>query len=242
MKSGYYQFVLIALAAVMMAGCGPSPATSVAPAAVVSSGGPGRIKDGWIKADDTKGITLEENLLRKNIYMVFDCSTSMEGEKVQVAKRAINQFASSIPEGTGLGLTIFDGAGPSERLPLGLGPDNRKQFNLLVTRAVVGNGTPLDDAIRIGYEALRKQAKAQLGYGEYHLVIITDGEANLGHDPTKVVNELLADSPVVVHTIGFYIGPTHSLNQPGRTIYKDAQSPKDLEEGLGEVLAESDKF
>jgi Mg-chelatase subunit ChlD len=194
----------------------------------------------WIKAGDTKDVVLDTNLLRANIYVIFDCSTSMGGYKVEEAKKAINQFGQSIPAEMGLGLTIFDGAGPSERIPLGI--DNRPQFYKVVNSAEVGDGTPLSSAMQIGYDALRAQAKRQLGYGEYHLVVVTDGEANPGYDPGNLVNTITYESPVIIHTIGFHIGTRHSLNQPGRTIYKDAQSPKDLAEGLDSVLAESDKF
>ncbi|MFA6430357.1 MAG: vWA domain-containing protein [Candidatus Paceibacterota bacterium] len=199
-----------------------------------------RLKDRWIDTEVSKSASLEGNLLRRNIYLIFDCSGSMDGDKIEIAKKAINQFATSVPEDMGIGIAIFDKHGLSERLPLGI--NNRKQFNDIVNSARAGGGTPLSEAVRIGYEALRSQAKCQLGYGEYHLVIVTDGEANPGCDPTEMVNQVLQDSPVVIHTIGFRIGERHSLNQPGRTIYKDAQSPEGLAEGLQSVLAESEKF
>ena len=233
------QLVLIGLALIVAsAGCGPveSPSAPIAPVKQTV----GRIKDTWIKADDTKGVKLEDNLLRKNIYLIFDCSGSMVGRKIAAAKEAINQFGKSIPEDTGLGLAIFDGHGLSERLPLGV--NNRKEFFAVVNAASADGGTPLSEAVKIGYESLKAQARRQLGYGEYHLVIVTDGEANMGYDHTDMVNLILRESPVVIHTIGFEIGPEHSLNQPGRTIYKDAQSPKDLEEGLQSVMAEADTY
>ena len=220
----------------LVVGCGPieSPATNNPRATV------GRVTDTWIKASDSAGVKLDENQLQSNIYLIFDCSGSMSGGKIETAKNAIMQFGSSIPKETGLGLAIFDGNGLSERLSLGVG--NRDKFFAMVKAAEAGGGTPLSEAVKIGYEALRSQAKRQLGYGEYHLVIVTDGEANTGYDPTDMVNQILQESPVLIHTIGFHIGERHSLNQPGRTIYKDAQSPQDLAEGLQSVLAESDKF
>jgi Ca-activated chloride channel homolog len=194
----------------------------------------------WIKADDSKSVMLEENLLRVNIYVVFDGSGSMSGNKIEEAKAAINKFGKSVPDETGLGLAVFDGSGLSERVPLGLG--NRPKFYAAVNSVDANGGTPLSSAIEIGYEALRAQAIRQLGYGEYHLVVVTDGEANPGYDPGGVVDKITAESPVLIHTIGFHIGTRHSLNQPGRTIYKDAQSPEDLAEGLGAILSEADKF
>ncbi|MFA6536063.1 MAG: vWA domain-containing protein [Candidatus Paceibacterota bacterium] len=235
------RFGLLFLGVFIISGCGdqpPSQATAAPP-------NPSRLGDVWIKGVETKGVVLDADLMRRNIYLVFDCSGSMadakNGEpKIVTAKRAIEAFGRKIPAETSLGLAIFDSNGPSERVPLGV--NNRKQFYQTVQSAGAGGATPLSSAVRLGYEQLRKQAVRQLGYGEYHLVIVTDGEANAGFDPGNDVNIILRDSPVVIHTIGFHIGSRHSLNQPGRTVYKEANNPADLEKGLAEVLAESDKF
>jgi hypothetical protein len=45
-----------------------------------------------------------------------------------------------------------------------------------------------------------------------------------------------------VQTIGFCIGPKHSLNQAGRTIYRAADNPAELRQGLADVLAEAPQF
>jgi Ca-activated chloride channel family protein len=71
--------------------------------------------------------------------------------------------------------------------------------------------------------------------------VITDGEAS-HEDPRDIVNQLIAESPVVLHTIGFCIGAEHSLNQPGRTVYQSADNPQELAQGLAEVLAEAPAF
>ena len=55
-------------------------------------------------------------------------------------------------------------------------------------------------------------------------------------------SRLLAESPVVIHTIGFCIGEKHSLNQPGRIDYRAADDPVALARGLSAVLAESPDF
>ena len=89
---------------------------------------------------------------------------------------------------------------------------------------------------------LIRQGRRQLGYGEYHLIVVTDGQASSGQDPTGVVDEILASSPVVIHTIGFCIGEDHSLNQKGRVLYRTAQNAAELREGLEQVLAEAPDF
>jgi hypothetical protein len=100
----------------------------------------------------------------------------------------------------------------------------------------------LDDAISAGYAQLEQQAMRQLGYGRYVLVVVTDGQANPGHDPTEKVRWMLNNTPIELHTIGFCIGTDHSLNMPGRTVYKAADNPAALRQGLADVLAEAEAF
>jgi hypothetical protein len=92
------------------------------------------------------------------------------------------------------------------------------------------------------YKAFTDQGRRQLGYGEYTIVVVTDGIANSIPRLQKVVDKLIADTPINIYSIGFCIGQEHSLNQPGRTLYKSADNPEQLQKGLQEVLAESESF
>jgi Ca-activated chloride channel family protein len=199
-------------------------------------------------ATSDSDIILADNLLARNYYVVMDSSGSM-GEvrcsgnmtKSAAAKIALAQFARSVPGDANLGLAVFDGHGIAERIPLGLG--NRERFISAANATIPGDGTPLHDATLLGYRKLEDSARRQAGYGEYHLVIVTDGQADPpGQDPTPVVRRILQRSPIVIHTIGFCIGTNHALNQPGRTIYKAADNPQELLRGLEEVLAEAPNF
>ena len=242
--------------AVLLSACEPptqnsqagpsSPASSPAPAETGGSSGP---KSGWVKSSTNAQIQVDSVLTRKNFYIVLDGSPSMteskcagRENKIVVAKRAIKQFTKLVPEDDNIAFMAFDGRGITERVSLGTG--NRDRLGKAIDETDTNsNGTPLYTAIRLAYDRLREQAGRQLGYGEYHLVIVTDGEAN--NEPgnaVDIINQLLSESPVVIHTIGFCMGEHHSLNQPGRMIYKDAANPQDLQEGLQDVLAEADKF
>ncbi len=201
---------------------------------------------GWPPEPQTT-VPIAPNLLALNYYVVLDGSGSMEADdcangksKSSVSKDALAVFAMAIPQAANLGLLAFDAQGRRERLELG--PENRDQFVTEANRTNPGGGTPLRSAITLAYRALVAQGQKQLGYGEYHLVIVTDGMASDGEDPTAVVDEIVATSPVLIHTIGFCIGPDHSLNQPGRTIYKEANNPSELRAGLQSVLAEAPSF
>jgi hypothetical protein len=94
----------------------------------------------------------------------------------------------------------------------------------------------------MAFDSLTRQARAQLGYGEYHLVIVTDGYADPDEKPRTIVDKMLAETPIIIHTIGFCISDKHSLNQPGRILYQSATDVQSLQQGLDDVLAESPDF
>lgn len=196
---------------------------------------------------EQSGVSLAENLTASNYYLVLDGSGSMadakcsgDMTKMQAAKQAVSAFITQIPETALMGLVVFDTRGTSERVMLG--SNNRQRMLNEISAVSADGGTPLRSSIKHAYQSLEQQAKKQLGYGDYHLVVITDGEASSKQEPDQVVDEILSSSPVVVHTIGFCISGGHSLNQPGRIDYKQANDPDSLRQGLEAVLAESPDF
>lgn len=167
------------------------------------------------------------------------CSGGMK--KIDAAVAALRGFVDAVPADANLGLTVFDSRGIGERVALGL--DNRDAVRSAIGQVRTGGGTPLRRSIELAYDKLTLQARSQLGYGEYHLVIVTDGQPDPpSEDPGRVVSRILADTPIVVHTVGFCIGTDHVLNQPGRSYYVAAETPDQLQQGLNAVLAESARF
>lgn len=198
-------------------------------------------------AKDQNSITVADTLIQKNYVMIFDGSGSMSGKrcsgertKSEVAKEAVADWAKSVPADARLGLVAFDASGFSVRLQLG--QDTPQQFIEKVEVIMPNGGTPLAKSVRVAYEMLTEQARKQLGYGEYHIVIVTDGVADKPQQLTQTVNKVLRRSPIMISTIGFCIADTHSLHQPGRIIYKAADNPEALRQGLQDVLAESESF
>ena len=183
----------------------------------------------------------------RNYYVVLDASGSMSerscngaGTKIAQAREALTGFASALPKGANVGLLVFGAGGIREEVPLG-GAD-REPFLRAVRAATPGGLTPLRSALTLARAKIEQQARRQLGYGEYHMVVVTDGEASKDEDPRNVVDSIIATTPIVLHTIGFCIDSRHSLNQPGRILYRQANDLEGLRRGLQDVLAEAPSF
>ncbi|MDB4330134.1 VWA domain-containing protein [bacterium] len=200
--------------------------------------------ENWFQSQQTSEVA--KNVLKTNFYVVLDGSGSMDestcadgSTKQVVARKALQEFSKTLPSEYNLGLLAFDSDGITERLPLGT--SNRDAFIQAVNSVKADSGTPLETAITKGYEKLALQAKKQQGYGEYHLVVVTDGEPSMGEDPAKIVKTIATGTPVIMHTLGFCISANHVLNS-NFVDFKPANNPKELVKGLKEVITESLSF
>ncbi len=224
----------------------PSPANGgiieAAPAKLQTDLGETEIASGPL--EETAGRV--DAKLRRNFYIVFDGSGSMlSGEcsgrfrrKLAAAKWALNQFLSSIAGEDNLGLLVFDKTGLRERVPLGLG--NRQAVERAVNAVRAGAGTPLGNAVRLAVKSLDRQRKAQLGYGEYHLAIVTDGKAN-SHSSLRTALDEAVRLGTTVHTIGFCVTPQNELRQASYS-YRTASNPEELKSAVLSVLGEAEDF
>jgi uncharacterized protein YegL len=199
----------------------------------------------FLSSDQLEG-TLAEDPIARNFLLIFDGSGSMgdrdcagDSRKIEVAKKAVMAWSKSVPANANLGLYAFHDPG---RLTLPLASGNRDAFMQTVNRIVAGGNTPLAEAMQYAYETFTEQGRRQLGYGQYTIVVVTDGRANSISDLEKAVDTILSQTPINIYSIGFCIDEHHSLNQPGRTTYKSADNPEQLQQVLREVLAESESF
>lgn len=194
----------------------------------------------WPPPSITEDVEVDlKNAGAKNYYIIFDGSGSMAGEKIEIAKKAFVRFIKSIPDKSNIGLTSFDANGFHERAPLG---SQKSRIIEEVNKIRAGGNTPLGGCIEIAYQKLGFQAKKQMGYGEYTLIILTDGQATDGSKMGEAVDLILKETPIAIHTIGLKIGTGHALNQPGRIYYKAAENFDELSKGLESVLAETENF
>jgi len=184
----------------------------------------------------------------RNFYFILDGSGSMGQEpdkdcggdgsfrtKMAGAVWALERFMEQVPEDVNIGLLTFDKHGISEKITLGQG--NREAFLKEINDVNVGLGTPLAEAIETGTNRLIKQYKQQLGYGEYRLVVITDGEAK--YIPRASI--YAARMGIPIYAIGLCVDEKHPLRQFSVS-YRAANDFDALASGLQETLAELPTF
>lgn len=247
-----YPLAGVLLGGVLLSGCDDSPQSET-----------GRIgfPDGASKTPITKAALWgsratdqakgppPDNATVDNYYVIFDGSGSMSetkcanGEtKLEVAKAAVARWFRAVPPSANVGLFAFDDNGASERIAMSKNaPAHGQRLLELIEDIAAGGGTPLGAAMNTAMEALGSQAVRAHGYGQYHIVVVTDGLAS-DKDRLQRVARSIYETPIIVHTIGFCIGKTHVLNQPDLMIYVSANSPEQLAQGLENVLAESEDF
>ncbi len=193
------------------------------------------------------GLDGQEASLARNFYFIFDGSGSMRSRpdrdcggdqkfesKLAGAQWALHTFLEKVPADINLGLYVFDDAGQREVAPLGT---DREAFVEAVDRIETGGRTPLAEAIRQGTDQLVAQYKNQLGYGEYRLVVITDGKASGIPEAAAYAGRF----GMPIYAIGLCIGEDHPLRREAVS-YRAADSFEDLAGGLEETLAELPGF
>jgi hypothetical protein len=206
----------------------------------------------WIEQEKAK-IPISADIgeqadLTRNFYFIMDGSGSMRDvttrdcggdqsfpDKISGARWAIKKFLENVPEEMNIGLYIFDRDGRREVVPLGKA--NRDAFLRAVDNIDAGGGTPLARAIRYGADQLVAQYKKQLGYGEFRLVVVTDGIAN--DIPEAAL--YAAKYGIPIYAIGLCVEANHPLRKFSVS-YQAADSFADLSKGLSETLAELPVF
>ncbi|MFA5987284.1 MAG: vWA domain-containing protein [Candidatus Paceibacterota bacterium] len=179
----------------------------------------------------------------RNFYFVFDDSGSMQGDKVEQAKTAVRQALATVPDdGLNLGLAHFSLGSGHELVPLG--PNNRARFLAAIDGIDAGGYTPLTETIAIALERLVEQYKKQCGYGEYRIVVVTDGEAtgrSIDDTPLLLDEARKVVPSISLTSIGYQLGSEHALKKYSNR-YSEANDGAQLQAALSAELAESTDF
>ncbi len=190
--------------------------------------------------------------LARNFYFIFDGSGSMRdplssdcggdqtfGRKLEGAKWAVAEFLKKVPEEVNLGLYVFDEnhRSRSEREVVPLGTNTMAAFLQAINAIEAGGGTPLAEAIRFGAEVLARQREQQLGYGEFRLIVVTDGLA----DDLPQAAEFATENAIPIYAIGLCIQEDHPLRQYAVS-YRAADNFQDLAKALEATVAETEFY
>jgi hypothetical protein len=178
--------------------------------------------------------------LDRNYYLVIDDSGSMGDHvycgtfpnKLEAAKWAITEFITkTVPPEVNVGLYALNNG--HELVALG---KNNHDVIIAKTKALSPtDGTPLNYAIRTATDVLAKQRNKQLGYGEYYIVVATDGAGTDGDVGVSV--DYANKNHVPIITIGFGI-TNHPLSTYSLS-YREATNPQELLQALNETQGES---
>ena len=136
------------------------------------------------------------------ILLLMDTSISMEAndiepDRITAAKNAAKKFILDLPKGIKLGLGLFSG-----NVKMLVSPTLNKSQALTILDKLSARklepGTAIGDAILSGIEVLAQNKKNNF---EKIIILITDGEANIGIDPVFAAAQAKVNN-ITIHSIG----------------------------------------
>ena len=187
----------------------------------------------------------EDDIHKDNIVVILDASGSMQEKfsgdqtksKMAAAKAALLEVLSKVSEDTHIGLLVFSGANIQNEWVYPLGPKEMQRLTAAIQLPQPSGNTPLGRYIRIGANRLLEQREKQYNYGNYRLLVVTDGEAS---DPDKVkyyTPEIL-NRQLRVDVIGVDMTTDHMLAKVVDS-YRKADNPGELVAAVSQILAET---
>lgn len=186
-----------------------------------------------------------------NVAILLDASGSMAGEvsggqKMQLAKQAIQKYASDLPEGSNVMLRVYghEGTGTEEAKAMsckshevvyGLAPYEEQGFAAALDKFDPAGWTPLAGAI----EAAEQDLKQQTGDNIRNVIyVVSDGIETCGGDPVAAAASLTAsDIQAEVNIIGFDVDnegqkQLEAVAKAGNGQYKSVYSQSELNDYL----------
>jgi uncharacterized protein YegL len=183
------------------------------------------------------------SIAQDNVVIVLDDSGSMNeqmrngGTRMEAAKSAIAAVLKQFKRDTKLGVLLLNGSPSKEHWVIPLEPLSVETSTRLVKALRADGGTPLGDRIREGADALLKMREKQI-FGNYRLLIVTDGEANDARLLAAYLPDVLSRG-IIVDAIGVDMKQDHSLATRVHS-YRRADDQAALQKAVQEVFAERD--
>jgi hypothetical protein len=181
----------------------------------------------------------------QNVVVVLDDSGSMAEamrsnrrvRKIDAAKQALRVVLENVPDDAQIGVVALNAGSGGDNWIIPLGQVDRSQLNRAISRIRATGGTPLGRYMKVGADALLEKRDEQR-YGEYRLLIVTDGEAS-DQDLLEAYLPDIMSRGIVVDVIGVDMQSEHSLATQVHT-YRQADDARSLEQAIAAALAESD--
>ena len=188
----------------------------------------------------------DDDIHKDNIVVILDASGSMQDKfsgdrtksKMEAAKAALQEVLSKIPGDTHIGLLVFSGANIRNEWIYPLGPKDTQKLTAAIHLPQPGGNTPLGKYIRIGANRLLEQREKQYNYGNYRLLVVTDGEAS-DADKVKHYTPEILNRQIRVDVIGVDMKTDHMLAKVVDS-YRKADNPGELVAAVSQILAETD--
>ena len=155
------------------------------------------------------------------VVVVLDDSGSMSDpmrsdrrvRKIDAAKNALRVVLETLPADAQVGVVALNAGSRGDHWILPLGKVDRSKLDQATARIRASGGTPLGEFMKVGADALLSK-REEMRYGEYRLLIVTDGEASDEHLLDRYLPDIMARG-IVVDVIGVDMQSEHSLATQG---------------------------
>ena len=187
----------------------------------------------------------DDDIHKDNIVVILDASGSMQDKfsgdrtksKMEAAKAALQEVLANIPDDTQIGLLVFSGANVYNEWVYPLAPKDTEKLIAAIHLPQPSGDTPLGKYIRIGANRLLEQREKQYNYGNYRLLIVTDGEAS-DADKVKHYTPEILNRQIRIDVIGVDMKTDHMLAKVVDS-YRKADNPGELVAAVSQILAET---
>jgi uncharacterized protein YegL len=178
----------------------------------------------------------------QNVVVLLDDSGSMDDRmrgqsirRIDAAKDALLTVLGQVPDDASVGVLALNGSTGRGEWIIELGPLDKNQVRDAVGRIRAQGGTPLGEFMKVAMDSLLQLREKQF-YGDYRLLVVTDGEANDGPYLESILPDVLSRN-IAVDVIGVDMQQDHTLATQVSS-YRRADDPSSLTHAITESLAE----
>lgn len=187
-----------------------------------------------------------DEMQAEHVLILLDASgsmtTQMEGPdparmitRMEAAKQAISKVIEGLPGGVRIGLMVFSSRdGLDWAYPIG--PLDKAKFRAGLLPIEADGGTPLGEYLEKAANALLAKRQELKGYGDYRLVVVTDGEAEDPERMDSAATQLLSRG-ITLDVVGVQMAEAHALSAKAHS-YREAGDLAGLEKAIRAILAE----